>query len=142
MMRTIYRLEGKMIDINAPCIIGDVSYPHLRDVWESIGVVQAQVDDYPDTALFNVTEDEAGELTIEPKTEEQLAVNFNSHVQQEILALENSITNRMWREDSLGSTDVNPKTGMTATQTIADVDQKIVALKLTLRKIVEPEAPL
>lgn len=46
--------------------------------------------------------------------------------------LESSITARMLREAILDKTEVNPKTGKTAKQQIADIDAQIVALRAKL----------
>lgn len=105
-MRTIYRLNGKMVDVDKqhipPMVIGDCAYPVLRPFMDKLGIVTAVVDDYPDLRLFDCTEDEAGNLTITPKSDEVVAEQDrqerNRLILVQIESLENAITERRKRD--------------------------------------------
>ena len=66
------------------------------------------------------------------KTPEELLAEQNAPVLAEISRLEGSITDRMWREDSMHRTAVNPVTGKTSTDYIAWVDAECAALRAQL----------
>lgn len=65
-MRTVYLLNGKKIDLNSPRTIGEVTYPHLRDSWQELGIVETPREDYPDPTWNKWTENEDGTLNITP----------------------------------------------------------------------------
>ena len=71
-MRTIYRLNGKKIELNAQHTIDGVTYPNIRDNWASLGVEEVQVEDYPDQQLYTWTENLDGTLNITQKTQAEL----------------------------------------------------------------------
>ena len=67
-MRTIYRLNGKMINAGELVEInGEFFNPKLAEDRALAGIEAAQVAEFPDLRLFDCTEDEAGNLTITPK---------------------------------------------------------------------------
>lgn len=72
-MRTIYRLNGNAIALDASQTIDGITYPHLRDVWQSLGVTQHQVEDYPNTETHTWTENADGTLNVSPLPAEAIA---------------------------------------------------------------------
>ncbi len=67
-MRKIYQLDGRRIDLNSPATVGDVTYPHLRDNWQELGVVLTEVEDYPDPLWYTWSENLDGTLNVKPKS--------------------------------------------------------------------------
>lgn len=65
-MRTIYRLNGNSIALDAPQTINGVTYPNLRGVWQEVGVTQHQVEDYPNPDTHTWTENADGTLNVSP----------------------------------------------------------------------------
>ena len=61
------------------------------------------------------------------------AATLNAPILAEITGLEASVTLRMWREDRIRSTVVDPRTGRTASQHIDWVDAEIEALRAQLQ---------
>lgn len=83
-MRTIYRLNGQQIDINRPREINGVRYPHLRSVWQDVGVEQANVEDYPDPNIYTWQENADGTLIVTPIPQEELDRRHNATIQGDI----------------------------------------------------------
>ena len=112
-----------------PLVIGDYGYPVLRPFIEQLGIVEAQVDDFPDLRLFDCTEDEAGNLTITPKDPATIAAQekaeANRLIQVQIETLEAEITERRKREAILGIDG--------AMDWLKAQDEKIAALRATLK---------
>lgn len=71
-MRTIYLLNGEAISLDVQRTIDGVFYPNLKDAWQSVGVTQHEVEDYPDPELFTWTENLDGTLNIVAIPEETL----------------------------------------------------------------------
>lgn len=72
-MRTIYRLNGNAITLDAPQTINGVTYPNLRGVWQDVGVTQHQVEDYPNPETHSWTENADGTLNAAPLPAEVVA---------------------------------------------------------------------
>lgn len=72
-MRTIYRLNGNSIALDAPQTINGVTYPNLRGVWQEVGVTQHQVEDYPNPETHSWTENADGTLNVSPLPVEVIA---------------------------------------------------------------------
>lgn len=81
-MRTIYRLNGKKIELNAQHTIDGVTYPNLRDNWQSLGVEEVQVEDYPEPQLYTWTENADGTLNVTAIPQEEIdrrnQININN----------------------------------------------------------------
>jgi len=128
-MRTIYRLNGKMVNPDSSATIDDIFYPRLLPFADQIGLETAEVDDFPDLRLFDCTEDEAGNLTITPKYPAIIAAQEKAEANRLILvqieSLEAEITERRKREAILlveGAMDW-----------LKAQDEKIAALRATLK---------
>lgn len=83
-MRTIYLLNGQQIDINNSREINGIRYPHLRDVWQDVGVVQTEVEDYPDANIYTWKENADGTLNVSPIPQEELDRRHNATLQGDI----------------------------------------------------------
>lgn len=57
------------------------------------------------------------------------SAGHNKNIDRQILSLEVMITERMKREALLGKEDIDPRTGRTAAQQIAYIDEQIEALR-------------
>lgn len=81
-MRTIYRLNGEAIALDVQRTIDGVTYPNLKDVWQSVGVTQHEVDDYPDPEFFTWLEYLDGTLSIVAIPAEQIAQRDQERLNQ------------------------------------------------------------
>jgi hypothetical protein len=105
-MRTIYRLDGKMVNPGQLVEVNGIFYnPLLPGDRKLAGIEEAQVDDFPDLRLFDCTEDVAGNLTITPKDPAVIAAQELAEarrlIQVQIETLEIEITPRRIREAML-----------------------------------------
>lgn len=81
-MRTIYRLNGEAISLDVQRTIDGVTYPNLKDVWQSVGVTQHEVEDYPDAETHTWTENADGTLNITEIPAEQIAQRDQERLNQ------------------------------------------------------------
>ena len=138
-----------LVSASSSFVLGDSQYPvdwlRLATADERVarGFIPVQAEARPDDKLFFVSEQTVrveGDVAIvgwaaTPRD----PVDINRAVAAEqITALERSITDRMWREDAKGCADVmdfgpdDHRTGKTATDYIAFVDDAIAVLRVSL----------
>jgi len=155
-----YHNQLGLISASSGFVLADIQYPAgwLRQATDAertaLGFIPVQMGNRPDDKLFFV-----GGTTIEVAdgvchveyefTARDPADIAKANALAEIDRLEKSITDRMWREDAVGSTALmnvstvgedgniivdtaDPRTGKTATQYIAWVNDAIAALRAGL----------
>lgn len=79
-MRTIYRFGGKRISLDHAQEINGVRYPDLKAVWQSLGITEHQVDDYPDPRFYSWTENLDGTLNVVPKPLDGVRAAINEQI--------------------------------------------------------------
>lgn len=79
-MRTIHRLDGKRISLDHAQEIAGVRYPNLNHVWQSLGITEHQVADYPDPRFYLWTENADGTLNVTAKPLDQVLPSINSQI--------------------------------------------------------------
>ena len=138
-----------LVGASQPFTLGDVQYPAdwLRlatpDERTALGFIPVQTEARPDDKLFFVSEQTVrveGDVAIVrwAATPRDPADINRAIAAEQITALERSITDRMWREDAIGSLvvmDFGPddhRTGKTATDYIAFVDAAVAVLRASL----------
>ena len=84
----MFQYQGKKINIDQQLTVGDTTYPSLRDpaVREMLGITEVPDPIYPDPDLFYWSQNEDGTLNITPKSDEQIAQQTQSKLNQTSLA--------------------------------------------------------
>jgi hypothetical protein len=103
-MRTLYRRNGQRISLDAWNFIDDTNYPPGSLKVGDHDIVEAQVEDYPDSEKFTWTENLDGTLNVTPIPQDQIDAIQNERIQQQIDAEErNTMLPRVVREFMLGA---------------------------------------
>lgn len=144
-----YHPDLGLVAASSPFTLGDVQYPadwlRLASSKERdhLGFIPTRWEDRPDEKLVFVADTygsvEDGVYVVRwnfvPRDPADIA---KAQAREDIARLEASITDRMWREDAVGSTAVmdfgqdDARTGKTATQYIAYVNDAIAVLRASL----------
>lgn len=123
-----------MMNINDRHALGLYDFIPVQQTPAPFGYIKGGTEYIVDNNNFTVTESYLGDIAMDA---DSLARATYQKGLADIKALEDSITNRMWREDAIGSVETFPQDhpswpGMTATQAINKVNSDIIAIKATL----------